>query len=456
MSESVASIVRPGSKAAEVRALLAERTPHSAALNRRGADRLAIEVVATVDMPHPVYIAASDGARMTDVDGNDYIDLTMGFGPHVLGHRPKPVQQALARQLDAGWHFGIHNPLQIELAELLAGAGPCVDRVMVCNSGTEATMYAMRLARAHTAKCRVALFDGSYHGAHDYALVKADQASPRAAPAAKYLGCGVPEAIKQDTMVVLPYRDPAAFELIRRHRDELALVIVEPVQSSNPRLDAGPFLAELVEVCRANHVLVLFDEVITGFRLAYGGGQEYFDLVPDLATYGKAIGGGMPIGAVGGRAEIMALFNAEAGRRGIFSGGTFSGNPLTMTAGIAAIGHMGRHRHEIYPYLMAEGSRFADTINEFCRQRQIPAQVLAAGSMFHLRFQGGEIRSARDLNTDNAVAEREFYLHLLGRGVIVPGIHLAFFSTAHRPADIDRVIEAFQQSFLDVRHDGLI
>ncbi len=164
----------------------------------------------------------------------------------------------------------------------------------------------------------------------------------------------------------------------------------------------------------------------------------------------------MPIGAVGGRAEIMELFNAKAGQRGIFSGGTFSGNPLTMTAGIAAIGHMRQHGHEIYPYLMAEGSRFADTINEFCRQRQIPAQVLAAGSMFHLYFQGGEINGARDLATNNAVAEREFYLHLLGRGVIVPGIHLGFFSTAHTPQDVDHVIDAFQHSFLDVRQDGLI
>lgn len=445
-----------GTMSAKVRAAIAAKTAKSAEVHARGTDVMAMEVVPTVEMPHPIYIESAEGPRMTDVDGNSYIDLTMGFGPHVLGHRPKVVEQAIAAQTKRGWHFGIHNPLQEPLGRMLIEAGPCVDRVVFCNSGTEATMYAMRLARAFTAKDKVALFDGAYHGAHDYALVKADPESPRSAPTGRVLGRGVP-GVAAEQMIVLPYRDAAAFDLIREHRHELALVMIEPVQSSNPRLDTRDFLHELAEVCRDNGVLFLLDEVITGFRLAFGGGQEYFGLAPDLATYGKAIGGGLPIGAVGGRADIMQLFQGRGfdQSRGIFSGGTFSGNPLTMAAGTATVGHLRQHP-EIYPYLMEQGDRFRNAINDFCREHQIPAQVMNAGSMFHLRFQGGSIESSRDFREDNAVAEREFYLHLLNRGVIVPGIHLAFFSAAHTPEDVDTVIDAFKQSFQDVRENGLI
>ncbi len=443
--------------AQQVRDKLRVRTPKSAVQNQQGAEVLAMEVVATVDMPHPIYIQSAQGARMTDIDGNSYIDLSMGFGPHVLGHRPAVVEEALAAQIKKGWHFGIHNPLQEPLARLIQDAGRNTERTIFCNSGTEATMYGMRAARAFTNKTRIALFDGSYHGTHDYALTKAVMDSDRSRPSAKSMGQGVPDMIKDETMLVLPYRDATAFDLIREHKDELALVMIEPVQSSNPRLDTKDFLHELAQVCRDNDVLFMLDEVITGFRIAYGGCQDYYDIGADLVTYGKAIGGGLPIGALSGRADVMAQFSGQRGREdGVFSGGTFSGNPLTMAAGIAAISHMQAHKDEIYPYLMAQGNRFTDAINTFCREHQIPAQVLNAGSMFHMRFQGGDIDSSRDLTTENANVEREFYLHLLDHGVIVPGIHLAFFSAAHSVEDVDAVIEAFKQSFLAVRADGLI
>jgi glutamate-1-semialdehyde 2,1-aminomutase len=443
--------------AAAALAKLKARTPQSAEANKLGADVLAMEVVATVDMPHPIYIESADGPSMTDIDGNSYIDLTMGFGPHVLGHRPKVVADALAKQIDRGWHFGIHNPLQEPLARLIQEAGRNTERTIFCNSGTEATMYAMRAARAFTGKARVALFDGSYHGTHDYALTKAELSSDRSRPASKTMGLGVPELVRDGTMLMLPYRDGTAFDLIREHADDLALVMIEPVQSSNPRVDTGDFLRELARVCAESEVLFLLDEVITGFRLAYGGGQEYFDVAADLVTYGKAIGGGMPIGALSGRADIMELFGGDRGRDdGVFSGGTFSGNPLTMAAGTAAIGYLRDNRDDIFPYLMEQGNRFAEAINTFCLERQIPAQILNAGSMFHMRFQGGDIESSRDFNSDHAKAEKQFYLHLLGHGVIVPGIHLAFFSSAHTPDDVDTVIEAFKQSFLDLRADGMI
>ena len=441
---------------AMARASLAGRTPKSREVHEKSADVLPIEVVPTFRMPTPIYIRSSEGATMTDVDGNTYIDLTMGFGPHVLGHRPKVVEDALHDQLRRGWHFGLHNERQEELAHLIQEAAPFAERTVFCNSGTEATMYGMRAARGFTGKNRVAVFDGCYHGAHDYALVKADPESPRSRPNPKIMGTGVPETIRDDTMMVLPYRDTAAFELIRRHKDELALVMVQPVQNTVPRGDVGPWLKELEEVCREAGVLLLLDEVVTGFRLAFGGGMEYFGVTGDLMTWGKALGGGLPVGALSGRAEVMDLLGKPWGDpKGVFMGGTFSGNPLTMAGGVAALTHMRDNKGTLYPYLNEQGDRLAQTVNTFCEERQIGAELMNAGSIFYMHFKRG-IETSRDLAGENAEAQREFDVHLLNQGVIVPGIHLFFISSAHTPEQIDRVAAAFQDSLMAVREDGLI
>ena len=318
-------------------------------------------------------------------------------------------------------------------------------------------MYGMRVARGFTGKPKVASFSGSYHGAHDYALIKDDAKSPSSEPTGKTYGRGVPDVINNDTMMVLPYRDERAFELIRAHKDELAVVIIEPVQSSNPRTDTKDFLHRLNEVCRECGVLFMFDEVITGFRMAFGGAQDYFDITPDLATYGKALGGGLPIGALAGRADAMALLGKGWGHPdGVFSGGTFSGNPMTMAAGIAALEYMRDNQETLYPHLNDQGDRLAAEVNAFCEAHQIPAQLMNAGSMFLFQFQRGAIERARDVTGDHRDAENDFYLHVLGRGVIVPPLHLFFISEAHSAADVDVVIEAFQDSLLNVRADGLL
>ncbi|MGH7864700.1 MAG: aspartate aminotransferase family protein, partial [Candidatus Binataceae bacterium] len=334
----------------KARGALMQRTARSREAAEQAREILPVEIAGTVEMPYTIYIESADGARMTDVDGNSYIDLTMGFGPHVLGHSPAVVKEALHRQVEHGWHFGIHNAMQEKLARLVVDASPCADAVMFCNSGTEATLYAIRAARAFTGKSRVATFEGSYHGAHDYVLVQADRRSDRHAPSGRPRGKGIPQATAEQ-VVILPYRDPAAFELIERHRDDLALVMIEPVQSANPRLDNREYLHELAEVCRRSGVLFMLDEVITGFRIAYGGCQEFYGLTPDLATYGKAVGGGLPIGAVAGRKDIMRQFSTDMfSRDAVFAAGTFSGNPLTMAAGCAAVEYMRDHKNEIYPY----------------------------------------------------------------------------------------------------------
>ena len=419
------------------------RTPRSRDLYERSSKSIALEVVGTVDMPYPVYIAEGSGSKVTDVDGNEYIDLTMGFGSHVLGHAHPEIVAAVQEGVSRGTQFGIHTPYQEPLADLFREAVPCADLVMFCNTGTEATMYGIRVARAYTGKTGIAVFEGAYHGAHDAVLVQAEDGSPRDRPAAVSMGRGVPAAAVEDVLM-LPYRHEAAFDLIRQNRDRLAVVLIEPVQGANPTLECADFLEELASVCRDAGVLLLFDEVITGFRLAFGGAQEEFGVTPDLAAYGKALGGGLPIGAVAGRADIMQRFEWQKHQEDqdkVFAGGTFGGNPLTMVAGTAAIGHL-RSNPGLYERLAGHGRRFTDEIGGFCTRRSIPVQVLAAHSMIHLRFQSGTIVTARDVDRSLARAEREFYIRLMLEGILIPGDHLALTSTAHGDQDISRVIGA--------------
>ncbi len=443
-----------GKNSQAVRTKLINRTPKSEEAARKGHPSLAMEVVQTVDMPHQIYIDSADGPYLTDLDGNQYIDLTCGFGPNVVGNKSEPVEKALSSQIKKGWHFGIPGAEQAQLAELIKDSSPAVDEVMFCNSGSEATMFAFRAARAVSGKRVIALFDGSYHGIHDYALIKADHKSDRSTPKSATLGAGIPEEISRDLVMMLPNRDENAYELIKQYKDDLAMVVIEPVQSSNPRLDNQEFLKGLREVCTECDVLLMFDEVITGFRIEYGGCQEYYGISPDVVTYGKAVGGGMPIGVVAGSKRVMNAFSGSDNTPPIFAGGTFNGHPLTMAAGIAILKHLKKNKKEIYPYLHKQGDRIATEINKFCSSKNIPAQMMNAGSMMHLIFSGEKIESARDIGRSKI--EKEFYLHLLGHNVLVPGIHLAFITFAHKPDVIDEVIDAFKKSFEDLREDGLI
>jgi glutamate-1-semialdehyde 2,1-aminomutase len=438
---------------AEARAELAARTARSQSIAGERAEILNSGLAANLEMPHPIFIHRGEGAYVWDADGNRYLDTSVGFGLHMLGHRHPEIETAIKNRAELGWMFGIHTTAQMKLATLLHEASPCAERVVFCNTGSEATMYAIRAARGFSGRDRIALFEGAYHGAHDYGMWVADPSSPATAPGKLPMGHGVPQAL--DALVtLLPYRHTAAFDLIRAQADSLALVMVEGVQSSNPQPGAGEFLRELAEVCRDAGVLFAIDEVITGFRLAYGGAQERFAVRPDLATYGKVLGGGLPVGAITGRADVMEVFTGLGTKRGIFSGGTFSGNPLTMEAGAAAVTHL-RDHPEIYTRLEAAGDRLAAGVNGFCEARQIPAQVKHVGSMFHMFFQREPIDSVRDLRPDNISGEKAFYLHALNRGVLVPGTQRAFLSAAHGDPEIDLLIDVFQKSLLDVKREGL-
>jgi glutamate-1-semialdehyde 2,1-aminomutase len=438
---------------ASAKAELETKTRLSQQISEDRAEVLNSGLAANLEMPHPVFIERGEGCYVYDADGNRYIDTSIGFGLHMLGHVHPVVEAAIAERVPKGWMFGIHSTSQMKLASLLLEASPCAERVVFCNTGSEATMYAFRAARGFSGKDRIALFDGFYHGAHDYGMWAADPQSPVDAPLPMPLGNGIPHVL-QDLTLLLPYRNPAAFDLIRAHKDELALVFVEGVQSSNPQPGVGEFLQELRAVCDECNVLFGIDEVITGFRVAYGGAQERFYVRPDIATYGKVVGGGLPVGAITGRADLMEVFTGIGARGGIFSGGTFSGNPLTMEAGAAAVGYLCEHP-EIYADLERRGDRLARAVNGFCEERGIPAQMKHVASMFHMFFQAGPLHSSRDIHARNIAAEKGFYLHCLNRGVLVPGTQRAFLSAVHDDAVIDALVDVFCTSLADVHAEGL-
>jgi glutamate-1-semialdehyde 2,1-aminomutase len=438
---------------AEARSALLAKTSRSQKIAEDRSEVLNSGLAANLEMPHPIFIERGQGCYVFDADGNRYIDTSVGFGLHMLGHVHPVVEAAINERVPKGWMFGIHSTSQLKLANLLHEGSPCAERVVFCNTGSEATMYAFRGARGFSGKEKIALFDGFYHGAHDYGMWMADPTSPKDAPTPMPMGHGIP-AVLQDLTLMLPYRNSAAFDLIRKHKDELALVFVEGVQSSNPQAQVGEFLQELQAVCAQCGILFGIDEVITGFRIAYGGAQERFGVQPDIATYGKVIGGGLPVGAITGRAEVMDVFTGLAAQRGVFSGGTFSGNPLTMEAGAAALNHLKTHP-DIYTKLDAQGDRLASSINQLCIQRQIPAQMKNVGSMFHMFFQREEVNSSRDAHARNSEAQKAFYLHCLDRGVLVPGTQRAFLSAAHSDAVVDELIDVFSTSLCDVQNEGL-
>lgn len=442
-----------------VRVRLANKMVRSRDLTATTGELMNMGSAASLEMPHPVLIESAQGAYLTDADGNDYIDFQIGFGALVLGHKHPDIQKAILDQVnDKGWHFGLHNPGQIPLAEQIIKADNCAERVIFCNTGTEATMYAIRVMRAFTDKPKIAVFNGSYHGAHDYGIGIADPDSPANAPQWRAMGAGVPDGIASHQMM-LPYRSEAAFDLIRANKGDLAGVIIEPAQSSNPQMgdDIGVFLQGLKDVCAECDVLLMFDEVITGFRFAYGGAQEFYRVQPDIVTYGKILGGGCPIGAVGGRADIMHLFSAlGSDPRGIMSGGTFSGNPLSMAAGFAQLHYLDTGRAEIYPKINALGQRLADGINNYARSNDIAVQVLNAGSMFQIYFTDLPIHTARDIPPGKSQAETDFYLHLLDKGILVPGTRRSFVSNAHTEKIIDEAISRICASLDCIREDGLI
>jgi glutamate-1-semialdehyde 2,1-aminomutase len=337
---------------------------------------------------------------------------------------------------------------------------PGVDKVTFCNSGSEATMYACRLARATTGRPLIAKFEGGYHGTHD--LLAVSFGLPRTAldalgsnedPAAIPESPGMAEGAWKDT-IVLPYNHPAAFDKIRKHASRLAGVIIEPVLGAGGAIPADrDFLVELRKITNETGTFLIFDEVITGFRLAAGGAQEYYGVIPDVSTYGKIAGGGLPFGAVGGTAEAMRLMEYDTEAGAILVAGTFNGNPLVCAAGTAVLQRLSKEPG-IYTRLNSMGERFRSEINRFAQERDYPATATGAGSIFWMHTTRAPVKSVRDARQGGRLANAGLRLLYRKNGLHIPPNH-GFLCTEHTDEDITRLIEVHKAAMQELRAQGV-
>lgn len=388
----------------------------------------------------PLFIARGKGSRIWDVDGNEYIDYVCSWGPLILGHAPPAVVQAIQAAAENGTSFGAPTELEIELARLITEAMPGVEMVRFVNSGTEATMSALRLARAATGRPLVIKFAGCYHGHVDSLLVAAGSgAMTFGIPDSP----GVPPAVAQTTLV-LPYNDLAAVErAFASHGREIAAVIVEPVAGNMGVVPPRPgFLEGLRQLTRDHGALLIFDEVITGFRLGYGGAQALYGITPDLTCLGKIIGGGLPVGAYGGRRDLMRLV-APVGP--VYQAGTLSGNPLAMSAGIATLQAL--RQPGVYAQLEERAAALAEGLTAAARAAGVPVHCARAGSMLTLFFTDQPVV---DYDTARQADTRRYAAFF--RGMLDEGVYLApsqfealFVSLAHTPDDIAQTVAAAER-----------
>jgi len=389
----------------------------------------------------PFFARSAKGAWLEDVDGRRYIDYVCTWGPAILGHAPASVREALHAALEQGTSFGVPGPLEVEMARTITQWVPSVEKVRMCNSGTEATMSCLRLARGYTGRSKILKFEGCYHGHVDALLVKAGSG---ALTLGQPDSAGVPAGFAAETWT-LPFNDFKALEaLFGRHGGEIAGVIVEPIPANAGLIPPLPgFLEKLRELCSAYGAVLIFDEVMTGFRLAKGGAQEVLGIRPDLSAFGKVIGGGLPVGAFGGRAEIMD-FLAPLGP--VYQAGTLSGNPLAMAAGLAQLREL--EATNAYARLEASGAALEAGLKSVLAEWGGPHQFYRRGSMFCLFFTGRPVHSLADAQTADAARFGSFFHRLLGQGVYFPPsqFETCFLSTAHGPAEIEATVAAVREA----------
>jgi glutamate-1-semialdehyde 2,1-aminomutase len=398
--------------------------------------------------PVPVFVDHAQGARVTDVDGRDYVDCNLGFGPLILGHHHPAVTRALHEQVDRGVIFGAPNTAEADLGQLVIDHVPGAEKVVFTSTGSEGTLGALRLSRAATGRSKVGKFEGGWHGGHD---LLCHSFSSTGGPPAQALTipdtAGIADDVR-DTVVVLPYNDRAAFDRIRAEAADLACVIVETNQSSGGAIPADQeFLAELQELCRQHGIVFIVDEVITGFRVGATGGAGQYGLQPDLVTLGKVVGGGISVGAICGSERILNLAVGAPDRKPVSLGGTHSANPLAMTAGREQLKVLLERPDETYAELNRLGARVRDGLASLLNELAVVGQVTGTGSIWGLHFLDAMPASMREQATANATAGRLLATYLLLEGVLVSApMHLAFLSTAHTDDDVDTILQAHRRA----------
>ncbi|QIS09577.1 aminotransferase class III-fold pyridoxal phosphate-dependent enzyme [Nocardia arthritidis] len=407
----------------------------------------------------PMIIEEAKGSKVRDIDGNEYIDLSCGYGPHILGYAPEVAVEAIQKAAAKGAVNAMGNRGELDLAELISDAFDPLTNVILCNSGTESVQVALRLARAHTRRDRIAKFEGHYHGFTDQGTVSSwfvfsgEKYKPRPINSA-----GAQRAVT-DRTVLLQYGHPSAFETIAKHADELAAVIIEPMPGATLEYDAV-FLQQLRDVCTANGIVLIYDEVVTGFRVHFGGAQHLAGVRPDLTCLGKIIGGGLPCGAVVGRPEVM-----ERGRttgdpftdidERAFVGGTMSGNSITTAAGLAVLEYLGGHT-EIYAELDANTRRLIADLKATTDERGIACKIKGSHSMFNIAFDYASPKLVRDkIAGTNIKASIALAYYMRPHGVYFPELHGLFLNAAHTSADLDHIAEAFAKCVGEMEEHGL-
>jgi len=400
------------------------------------------------ELMYPIVAERAKGARIWDVDGNEYVDVCQGFGAFLLGYNHPAIEAAILKQAQKGIFLGAFSTLPGEVAELICDMTG-VERVAFYNSGTEAIMVTLRLARAYTGKNKVVIFAGSYHGTFDGVLVQKDMFSKDFTPAPK--ASGIPQKFIDDVLL-LDYGTEESLAVIRQHAHELAAVLVEPIQSRRPELQPKAYLLELRKITEELSVPLIFDEIITGFRIHPAGAQHWFGIRADLVTYGKIVGGGLPLGVVAGKAEFMLGIDGgdwnygddsqpRFDHRKTFVAGTFCHHPLAMAAAKAILLHLKDEGPELQARLNERTSRFAAELNAFFTEEKLPVSIVHFGSLF-------QVRSFLDLSL--------FYYHLISKGIYVWEGMTFFISTAHTDDDIAFFVKAIRETIGDLRREGFL
>ncbi len=402
--------------------------------------------------PYPIYAARGQGCRVFDADGVARIDCINNFTSLIHGHAHPTLIDAATRQIALGTAFGLPTESEIDLAELLCTRLAAVEQIRFANSGTEAVMMALKAARAFTGRPKIAKCEGAYHGSYDYAEVSLDP-TPASwghnAPVSVAYAKGTPANVLAD-VVTIPFNDiDAAVSLIREHGRDLAGVLVDPMPNRAGLVPADhAYLAALREATHEVGALLIFDEVIT-FRLGYHGAQGIWDIAPDLTALGKIVGGGFPVGAIGGRAEVMAVFDPSEGKPALPHGGTFSANPVTMRAGLAAMKLLDV---AAFARLDAIGERMRAGIDAAFRRHRVPGHAVGLGSLLKIHFSDRKIRDYRSayMNAEEAKRQEKFNLALLNRGVLAASYGLMALSTPMTDADIEEILGAVSDALEEV------
>jgi glutamate-1-semialdehyde 2,1-aminomutase len=392
----------------------------------------------------PPFIVRGQGSHLSDADGNSYIDYVGSWGPLILGHAPSEVVEAIMDAACNGTSFGASTPSEADLAEMVLSAYPSMQKLRFVSSGTEATMSAIRLARASTKRKYIVKFEGCYHGHADAFLVKAGSGvATLGIPGS----AGIPEEVTQFTLA-LPFNDTDALELaFSKYKHQIACVIVEPVVGNMGCVPgSGGYLAALRLITQRENAVLIFDEVMTGFRVAHGGAQELYGIRPDLTTMGKIIGGGLPVGAYGGPSELMDLV-APLGP--MYQAGTLSGNPLAMAAGLATLRRLRDQKEETYPRLEKLSAELVDGVAAAAKDAGVSICHNRVGSMFTWFFTPGPVTDWNSAAKSDTEAFGRFFRNMLDNGVYLPPsqYEAAFLSTAHTEEDIQKTIAAAKKAF---------